>query len=336
MDLMSIIQTGLTMMYMFMIFNSLDASIKDLLKSQQVFGGKLLFFIYSLLVYYKGFMFHIPFWDFFFNTPIYNAYSVIDYFTSSFIGVSIAPPTGFMYFFLFIIPAMFIYRFVQYWTSYLFMDQRIGKLAGILGVSIFATAGGVGLINSMTIPLGFPGFGTGLMSSLLLSWPFSEFASMGVGLIVGVVLFILFTYFLFKKVLIQAVETSVTDTADISSVWMFLALVVLSLTVLFGGMIGPFVGPAIFGIIAVVLILLSIKGIIQKPLAFFMILVLMAIMSLPLLASFGVVSFAIPDTILNMMAFVFLLMGLAAFTELMMLLVLVMLQAMLKKAATGE
>ena len=327
MDLLSLIQSGLTLIFLLMIFDSLSASIDELLHSQQIFGGKLLFFLYSLLVYYRGFRLNILFWDFFLNTPIYNAYSLINYFTTTVIGISIAPPDGIQYFFTFLIPILFIYKFVQYWTSYLFMDKRIGKLAGILGVMLFSASGTVGWISAVSVPLGFPMFGSGLLLALVNSLPFTESSTLTVWVVlIGSIIMPIIIFWIARS----GLTDMVAELDD--SKWLSLAFIVLvfsSIGIVAGSAIAwgqvPLIPPITF-----VALLLSMLAAAKKKISSFIpvLLVWGLLTGVPLLTGM----FGVTDPAVKIFAFVFLLVGLAILAEVVMAIVLVMIQYLLKRA----
>ena len=147
------IVSALSLVYLFMIVETIFSSTKNIMERQQAFEGRLIFLIYSLIVYYKNFRLKIILWDTFINEPIIHAYSLMDKFMTGIFGLSIQADPWFI--FKFLIPAAFIYNFVNYWVKYGFNDSRISRMMSFAAVVMFLYSGSnLGFISSWTIPLG--------------------------------------------------------------------------------------------------------------------------------------------------------------------------------------
>ena len=140
---MNFIEGALTLLYLALVVNSLLSAGKDLVRKQMVFQGKLLFLLIVLLIYYRNFSFGIPFWDTVLTNPAKNAMDLLDSFLKliSGGGVSIAPPQGYKVIFSVILPASFVYYFVEQWFLYAFLDRRVSKLAGFFALFLFISRG---------------------------------------------------------------------------------------------------------------------------------------------------------------------------------------------------
>ena len=157
-DLIGLIQAGLSFFYIALLVNAVLGSVKDAIKHQRLIQGKLIFFIYSLFVYYGNFKINILFWSVFVDEPIKQAYGTINFLTTKLLGLSIENQP--MFIFKYLLPAVFVYYFVNYWISYAFMDKRLSKMISIAAlVILFRGNMTMGLISWSTIPFGIPLFG---------------------------------------------------------------------------------------------------------------------------------------------------------------------------------
>ena len=173
--------TVLSFVYLFMIVEIIFSSTKDVMTQQKAFEGRILFFIYSLIVYYKNLTLNIFLWDTFLNEPIKQAYSLMNTLLESFFGISIVGSPVLI--FTYLIPAGFIYHFVKYWFSYGFGDEKIANMISLTAVVMFiANAGNLGLINfpifSGTSGVPFGGF----LSSSTIFYLLDVFPSKFIGL----------------------------------------------------------------------------------------------------------------------------------------------------------
>lgn len=144
------IASTFAIVYLFLIFEIVFSSTKTIMYKQQAFEGRLLFFIYSLIVYYKGIRLNIFLWDTFVNEPIIQAYQLLDTFLTNFFGITIANDPWAI--FLFLMPASFVYHFTNYWFQYGFGDNRIAKMVSFLAVVVYLSSGGFGLIRIISSP----------------------------------------------------------------------------------------------------------------------------------------------------------------------------------------
>ncbi len=175
--------TVLSFVYLFMIVEIIFSSTKDVMTKQKAFEGRILFFIYSLIVYYKDLKLDIFLWDTFLNEPIKQAYTLMNTLLESFFGISIAGNP--IIIFAYLIPAGFVYNFVKYWFSYGFGDEKIANMISLTAVVMFiAKAGNLGLINSIVIdgvPVSGVPFG-GFLSSSTIFYLLDVFPSKFIGL----------------------------------------------------------------------------------------------------------------------------------------------------------
>lgn len=158
--ILEMVSSAFAFVYLVFILEIIFSSTKNVLYNQQAFEGRLLFFIYSLIVYYSGIEINIFFFEQLLNQPIKQAYGLLDTFLSNFFGLSIAESP--MPIFLYLMPASFIYHFVSYWFRYGFNDERIGRMAAFLGVVLFLNSGGLRAVLPWIIPVG-----TGIPFSLM-------------------------------------------------------------------------------------------------------------------------------------------------------------------------
>ena len=158
MGLLTIIQTALSFFFIITIFDCIFGSIREAIHKQSILQGKLIFFIYSLIVYYGKFKMPVLFWEFFVNEPIRQAYGMINFLTTNLLNIPIDANPSFI--FKYLIPAVFIYYFAEYWLRYAFMDRRLSKMISLAAVVLlFKSNMSIGLINWATIPIGLPLFG---------------------------------------------------------------------------------------------------------------------------------------------------------------------------------
>lgn len=155
MAILEMIASTFAIVYLFLILEIVFSSTKTIMYKQQAFEGRLLFFIYSLIVYYKGIRFNIFFLDTFLNGPIIQAYELLNTFLTNFFGLTIsAAETGPWAVFLFLMPASFVYHFTNYWFRYGFGDNRIAKMVSFLAVVIFLSSmGNMGLLSFVSSPI---------------------------------------------------------------------------------------------------------------------------------------------------------------------------------------
>jgi len=178
--ILEMIASSFAVVYLILILEIIFTSTKTVMYKQQAFEGRLLFFIYSLLVYYNNIRFNIFLIDSFLNKPIIQAYQLLDTFLASFFGVSIANDPWAV--FLYVIPASFVYHFTNYWFRYGFGDRRIGRMAGFLAVVLFLSSGGLGLINALSVPFAGVPFFSILMGLALTYLPTPNLtAALGIG-----------------------------------------------------------------------------------------------------------------------------------------------------------
>ena len=148
MDILTIVQTGLSLFFLITIAKALLSSLHDFIHQQQVMQGEMVFLLYSMLVYYSGFRINILFWDTFINEPIRMAYGLVNLLTTHLLNVSIAPPEGYLFFMKYLIPAIFIYYFIDYWLRYSLFDARISKMISFMALVMFYKSNlTLGLIN---------------------------------------------------------------------------------------------------------------------------------------------------------------------------------------------
>ncbi|MBR9681954.1 MAG: hypothetical protein GOV00_04115 [Candidatus Altiarchaeota archaeon] len=153
--LLEIFQAALSFFILATLIEALFGSVRDTIKHQRIMQGKLIFFLYSLFVYYGGLNIKILFWEMFINEPIRQAYGMINYLTTNLLNVSIESSP--MVIFKYLVPAIFIYYFVDYWMSYAFMDKRLSKMVSIAAlIMLYKSNMAIGFINWQVLSLGIP------------------------------------------------------------------------------------------------------------------------------------------------------------------------------------
>jgi hypothetical protein len=152
MMLLDLVSSAFAVVYLIMILEIIFTSTRNVMYKQQAFEGRLLFFIYSLAVYYKNFRVSILLLDKFLNEPIIQAYQLLNAFLTNFFGLSIAESP--VPIFIYVIPASFVFHFVKYWFRYGFGDRRIANMVALVAVAMFLSSGGLGLVNWVTAPFG--------------------------------------------------------------------------------------------------------------------------------------------------------------------------------------
>ncbi len=221
--MLGLISSALSVLYLVMFFDVIVRGGKEIIRKHSVLEGKLLFLIFSFFVYYKHFHFGIPFWDAVFTQPVNNALGMFDAFLKvvSAGKLSISPPNGYVVIFENLLPASFVYYFIDYWFSYAFMDKRISKMVSLFAVFIFLSQGySLGLISSMLVPVFFPIFGIPLLEMTFNTIPIPDFLTsagmFGRGNLAGVVewtpVLFLAVIALFFFVLIYFASKSIINT----------------------------------------------------------------------------------------------------------------------------
>ena len=174
MAVMETVSWAFAIVYLWLIVETLFSSSASMMKKQAALEGRLIFLVYSLIVYYKDVSFNIFLFDQFINNPIKQAYGLLEMVLSGFFGLSMKSDPWFL--FKYIIPLAFIYNFVNYWFSYGFGDKRIAKMVSFTAVVLYLTAADNILkeIFWWAIPVGGVPFGAGMLSDLVGFFPVAD------------------------------------------------------------------------------------------------------------------------------------------------------------------